>query len=284
MTDVYAGCPATIQGARDGEPCALPKGTVCDYQGSGGFASCSCMPTALGNLWACAGASAGSDCPVSRPADGSSCGAGDFGRSCEYGRSLACTCAADRESPIRRSIICTCKKDTGAWQCFNTWPGRNGSSEASFVDSPCYGSGIALPQPPLDESKIIKDLTDDEVATWCSWFVETNRGNGPPPPSQPPEITSDGYPDGYGFVSCAPGGASQCVSFVPATYCQKLLRYGSCDLPLRALDDCFLSLHNECENVGDGCEDMGHDPNCRQTVVQLGTWQSRACPHLPVKW
>jgi hypothetical protein len=135
----------------------------------------------------------------------------------------------------------------------------------------------------LNEDIIIKDMTDDQVAAWCTWFVNTNRGDGPPPPSTPPDLT-DGYPTGYGFISCTPGQTSECVTFVPETYCEKLLRYGACDLPLRALDDCYLSLHNECENVRDGCEEMGLDPKCRQTVVQLGTWQSRGCPHLPLKW
>jgi hypothetical protein len=283
-SDIYAGCPATIQGAADGQPCSLPKDTVCDYQSDGAFGSCSCMPTALGTVWVCGSVGGGYDCPASRPAEGSSCGASDYGRSCIYGRPLACTCEADRNSPYRRAIQCSCKQDAGAWQCSNWSPAENGSPEASFVESPCYGSGIALPRPPLDEGTIIKDLTDDEVATWCDWFVSTNRGDGPPPPSQPPEITSDGYPNGYGFTSCTIGGAHECVSFVPATYCQKLLRYGSCDQPLRALDDCYLTLRNECEDVGDACEGMGLDPSCRQTVVQLGTWHAQSCPHLPVKW
>jgi hypothetical protein len=54
--------------------------------------------------------------------------------------------------------------------------------------------------------------------------------------------------------------------------------------PLRELDDCFNSLYDECEIIGNGCEGMGSLPNCRRTVVQLGSPQSPGWPQFPVKW
>jgi hypothetical protein len=196
--DVYAGCPADPSGAADGTPCALPTRTVCDYQTGTSAVSCSCMPTAFGNRWS--GASIGdavADCPSVRPAHGASCGATDFGRTCNYLRTPACTCAADLNAPYRRGITCSCREDLGAWVCAND--GQDGplslpatpDAGASgglppFDESPCYGSPIALPAPPLDESKIINQLSNAEVAIWCGWYVAHNQDGGLAPASAPP--------------------------------------------------------------------------------------------------
>jgi hypothetical protein len=299
--DPYAGCPATLAGATQGEPCALPDGTVCDYQSTDGWQSCSCLSTIAGNRWSCAGSTAGGDCPLDRPAPGSTCNHGDYGRSCVYLRSLACTCPADRNAAERRSIVCTCDAAAQAWGCENIGGGGASGSDAaggsggsggvggsggaggSFDESPCYGTGVTLPAPPVDESKIISALTDDEAATWCNWYVENNRGPGPLPPSSPPAYDAQGFPTGWGFTYCGEGGDSTttCFSAVPVAYCEKLLRLGPCDAPLKALDDCYLTMVNYCEEVGGGCAPLASYPGCAQTVVQLAppaTTPRFSCP------
>jgi hypothetical protein len=278
--DVYAGCPA--QWPRDGQPCS-PRRIVCDYPGTDGYQSCSCLPTAAGDQWQCTGVGYGYDCPVAQPADGSSCGSNDFGKQCDYLRPLPCTCDADRNVATRRAIVCSCTKAASAWSCASDGAGGAPGS-GPFDEAACFGPEPPLPaRPALDESKLIKDLTDDEVATWCNWFMNNNRGDGPPPPSQPPMVDSHGIPSGWGFTSCGQMPAT-CVSMVPVSYCEQLMRYGSCDAPLGSLDDCYLTFFNHCEVVGNGCEDMGGRPSCRQTVVQLGAADSTTCPPLPVKW
>jgi hypothetical protein len=296
----YLGCPATIADAAQGQFCAAPLGYVCDYQSPTGWQSCSCLATADGLRWSCAGASAGYDCPLERPAHGSACGPNDYGRTCSFLRSLACTCPADTNAAERRSITCTCDNTAHAWECQNGGragaPGSDAAGGsggaggvgglAGFDESPCYGTGTTLPTPPLDETKIISALTDDEVTAWCRWYVETNRAGGPPPPMTPPAYDAQGFPTGYGFTYCGSGGesSSACFSTVPVAYCQKLMRLGPCDAPLKALDDCYLTMVNRCEEVGGGCAVLGSHPSCRQTVVQLGPQVpgSTSCP-VPVK-
>jgi hypothetical protein len=271
-SDLYAGCPADRSGAVDGSPCTLPTRTVCDYQYGTGWGSCSCMPTAFGNRWSCANhGDAVDDCPTIQPAHGSSCGANDFKRTCGYLRAPECTCAADRNAPFRRGVTCVCSEDLGAWVCAND--GQNGMSGFSatpdpganglppFDETPCYGSPYALPTPPLDESKIINQLSDAEVALWCNWYVARNQGSGPAPSAAPP----------WGFSWCGgPAGLpSTCIADVPATVCAQMVGAGSCDATVQALDDCYLTQVNACEVVGNGCDTLESHPGCLKTVVQL---------------
>ena len=271
--DVYAGCPTDPSGAGDGTPCALPTRTVCDYQLGTGWGSCSCMPTAFGNRWSCAsGGDAQDDCPTVRPVHGSSCGANDFQRTCGYLRTPACTCGADRNAPFRRGITCTCSEALGAWVCAND--GQDGMSGVDathdadtgvlppFDESPCYGSPVALPTPPLNESKIINQLSNSEIALWCGWYVAQNQGSGPLPSATPPF-------GGFAWCGGPDGLPGTCIAFVPATICEEMLQSGSCDAPVQALDDCYLTQVNECEVVGNGCETLESHPGCLQTIVQL---------------
>jgi hypothetical protein len=271
--DVYAGCPADPSGAVDGAPCALPTRTVCDYQAGTGSGSCSCMPTAFGNRWSCASiGDAVADCPIVRPAHGASCGATDFGRTCNYLRTPACTCAADRNAPYRRGITCSCREDLGAWVCANdgqdglmslaATPDAGAGGLPPFDESPCYGSPIALPAPPLDESKIINQLSNAEVALWCGWYVATNQGGGLAPAATPPW-------GGYAWCGGPDGLPGTCIADVPVAVCEQLVRLGSCQATVQALDDCYLTMVNECEVVGNGCETLKSFPSCQQTVVQI---------------
>src|SRR5262245_23039124 len=99
--DVYADCPADPATIVHNTTCTQPTGTVCDYQRSDGWQSCSCQPTSDGNRWYCYSKGIGYDCPPTQPGNGSSCGDADFGRICGYLRPLACTCPADRLAPTR---------------------------------------------------------------------------------------------------------------------------------------------------------------------------------------
>ena len=287
--DVYAGCPADPSGAADGTPCSLPTRTVCDYQLGTGWGSCSCMPTAFGNRWSCASrGDAQDDCPTVRPVQGASCGPNDFQRTCSYLRAPACTCEADRNAPFRRGITCTCSEALGAWACTNdgqggtsglvTTPDAGANGLPPFDESPCYGSPVALPAPPLNESKIINQLSNSEIALWCGWYVAQNQGSGPAPSATPPF-------GGFAWCGGPDGLPGTCIAAVPATICEGMMQSGSCDAPVQALDDCYLTLVNHCEVVGNGCETLESHPGCLQTIVQLVNPPfsiSAGCP-IPVK-
>jgi hypothetical protein len=271
--DVYAGCPADVSGAANGAPCTLPTRTVCDYQFGTGWGSCSCMPTAFGNRWSCAsGGDPQGDCPTVRPVHGASCGPNDFNRMCGYLRTPACTCGADRNAPFRRGITCTCSEAAGAWLCANdgqdgmlavvATPDAGASGLPAFDESPCYGGPVALPTPPLNESKIINQLSASEVALWCGWYVAQNQGNG-----LPPSATSTDW--GFSWCGGPDGLPGTCIADVPATICEEMMQSGTCDAPVQALDDCYLTLVNDCEVVGNGCETLESHAGCLQTVVQL---------------
>ena len=278
--DVFAGCEGSVDAP--GTICSLPTRTVCDARSSGFVASsCSCMPTASGNRWQCLDGSGSNDCPLERPADASACGASDAGKLCEYLRRPACTCDADRNAPFRRLIDCRCEADTQTWRCRNQYPEFLGAEEATFVEAPCYGSGYSWSRPPLDEDLAIRELTDAQAQAWCEWYLQPDPRSPPAMVSEaPPEIVN-GCPVGWASGWCAPegpGNVAMAVSIVPGWYCAQLLRVGSCDAPLRALDDCFLSISNGCEAVGEGCRALGANPRCRQTVVSLGTPKTCAVP------
>jgi hypothetical protein len=273
--DVYAGCPADPSGVVDGTPCALPTRTVCDYQLGTGWGSCSCMPTAFGNRWSCAsGGDAQDDCPTVRPVRGAACGSNDFNRTCRYLRSPACTCAADRNAPFRRGITCICSEALGAWVCANegqdgmldpvATPDAGASGLPPFDESPCYGSPIALPTPPLNESKIINQLSSSEIKLWCGWCVAQYQGKGPEP-------SAVGGSWGLSWCGGPDGLPGTCIADVPVTVCEQMMQSGSCDAPVQALDDCYLTLVNECEVVGNGCETLESHPGCLQTIVQMVT-------------
>jgi hypothetical protein len=146
--DPYTGCPPDPTGARDSQPCSQPIGTVCDYQSTNGFMSCSCMPTAAGNRWECFIGGGQDGCPLARPAHGSPCGPDDYGRICGYLRSLACTCDADRNEAGRRTIMCDCSKDLQEWACSNNGlapssaPDLRSGTLPPFDESPCFGDPI----------------------------------------------------------------------------------------------------------------------------------------------
>jgi hypothetical protein len=267
--DIYAGCPA--QPAGDGTACPVLR-QVCDYQRDNGWSSCVCVAGSKGNTWSCYGLSAGYDCPLARPAHGAACGRDDWGRSCHYVRSLACTCDGDRERPHQRDIRCDCKKEAETWACANQGvAGATGTSaDVPFDEAVCYRVPPPRPQPPIDESKAIKDLSDAEATAYCEWYVDLFRGDGPPPPRNPPRgFDAQGNALGYGFTSCEGGPLTGCLSTVPVDICVKSLRRKPCAATLRDLDDCVLSFRDDCNIVGGGCRAMAATPECSATLVRL---------------
>jgi hypothetical protein len=265
-------CPA----GPSGDTACPQLHVVCDYQRDNGWYSCACVAGTQGNVWSCYGVGAGYDCPTTRPAHGSTCGNNDFGRSCLYVRPLACTCAADRETPWVRNVQCDCRRDSGSWSCANQGAaGASGTAEQvgkPFPEAPCYGtSSSALPRPQLDENKIVKDLSDAELQTFCNWYVELARGSGPPPPRNPPlGFDAQGNALGYGYTICrSPIGG--CTPWVSADLCRQNVRREPCTATLRDLDDCLLTFHNSCQIVNQGCQALARAAGCSSTLVQLGS-------------
>jgi hypothetical protein len=278
-----ANCPP----AAPGETACPQLHAVCDYQRDNGWTSCACVAGTQGNVWRCFGVGGGYDCPTSRPGHGATCGNDDFGRSCFYVRPLGCTCAADRETPWVRNVRCDCRRDSGSWSCANQGAaGASGTAEQvgkPFQDAPCYGSSSASPRPPLDENKIVKDLSDAELQTFCDWYVELGRGSGPPPPRNPPGgFDAQGNAQGYGFTICgSPIGG--CLPNVSAELCRQNVRRAPCAATLRDLDDCILTFHQSCQIVNQGCQAVARAASCSSTLVQLGNHDTASGCSLPTR-
>jgi hypothetical protein len=243
-------------------------GLVCDYARSDGWDSCRCRDGGDGSLrWRCFADSMQYDCPLSRPQHGEPC-TGMAGRSCAYLRDLACTCDADRFLPPNRNVTCACDKATETWRCANAPTLQSAGEGQKESEGVCIGTELTLTRPPVDESVPIANLTATDATAWCRWFAREIRGDGPPPPREPPLTLADGSVGGYGFIWCGdPIGA--CVAAVPEDLCLTSLRRRPCEATIQALTDCYLTLANRCEPVGRACAALRAAPGCLETVVQL---------------
>jgi hypothetical protein len=260
--------PACSAAAPEQDSACPSTGLVCDYSRSDGWDSCRCRDGGDGRpKWRCFSESMQYDCPLDRPEHGAPC-AGMVGRSCAYLRDLGCTCDADRLLPPNRNVTCACDKTTETWRCANAPTNQSATEGQKELERVCIGTEVTRTRPPVDESLLVANLTDADATAWCRWFTSDIRGDGPPPPSQPPLTFDDGSVGGYGYIWCNSPIAA-CVPAVPQDICLTSLRRRPCQAPLKALTDCYLTLASRCEPVGQACLALRAAPGCLQTVVQL---------------
>ena len=249
--------PTSCPAARPTElrpPCDLPENSICVWQNTNGFDACGCYAVIDGKSWKCWGSGgSATSCPTSAPAEGSSCAGQQHGDSCNY-PFLSCTCSL------------------GTWGC------RNDSFFAPReVVRACPPDGI-------DESKLVKDLTDEEAVAWCQWYGDpTGRPRPPINPNFPADDTT-----GYAYTwmnDLWGGGLDGCFVELPVEYCVRNLRYQSCNAPLRELDDCLESMRRTGSAnaiVGFGCGPYYRNATCDRTIVQRTKDVSGGCK-VPLK-
>jgi hypothetical protein len=267
--DQYAGCPSSS--TVDSMPCDLPAGTVCDIPDAdrSGFTSCVCNSAGNHNVFSCQGfGGLREDCPRERPVHGSPCTTAQRGLNCTgYVKPLACTCPGDLPNLGKERLIgCTCDNTTKTWRCESAAD----FNPASFDIATCYKQPAALPAgPPLDPAKKIAALTADEISTFCSWAVETQR-NGGEPPLPAPSIVSGNWGSGFASRMCRQP-VKMCLPSIPAGICETLLKRKPCSVSVKQLTECLFTGMFDCQVVGDGCGPLNVDPNCSETFVQLAS-------------
>lgn len=251
LPKVVADCPDTAP--PNGAACQIAENGSCVWQdgvpgqGGPGYTVMGCYATLAGNVWY--GASQGQlgeigknpqHCPHAQPDAGSSCSE-HAGEHC-YFPDAACSCAAD----------------DAKWACIrNLRP----VLVPAVVQRLCPPDG-------LDESKLLKDLTDAEVSTWCKWY-------GDPSGSPRPPVT-DNDPPGMALSYSAifiQLGANACLKDLPQVYCEKSLRLRpDCTATLEQLDDCVESIRAVSIGtpgwVGHGCAPLFGNVTCKNVVVQ----------------
>jgi hypothetical protein len=261
-------CPR--QAPDEGTGCAGQHNAICDYQGARGWTSCTCVSGRAGDVWKCATTTNefDYDCPTGQPKDRTACNIEEAARVCPYLRPLGCTCPADRPAPFRRDVRCTCDSASLTWSCVNDsalLPGlltsANDPTEVRSNPGVCFGPRTALPKRPnLDEAMPLATLTVSEVRSWCEWFFGVNReGN---------------VPLGSGTFFCY-DPVPVCYTDVSIDGCVRALGDHDCAAPVRALDDCLLTFHDECGLVGDGCGPL-FQAGCHQTL--FGVPDGDTCP------
>jgi hypothetical protein len=233
-------CPSTKP--TDDSPCS-PEGTMCGYwwtdatSGNELYEFLGCWAVSSTTIqWTQWGGIQGEGiavpCPEVQPENGSAC---VIGQSCVY------------PSPTH----CECNGSTRQWTCQPT--------------------NIITPDAPtsLDQTKLVKDLTDTDRETFCTWFA---RGNSPSdfplPPDQPPNA------DGTAVAGCATGNQPICAGTMafqlPVNLCKMNLAISTCEAPLSDLVDCAHTMFQECWPAPHGCARYFGTPGCSGTLGKEG--------------
>lgn len=247
LPPVAVECPDAVPG--DGDACDVAENGICVWQtgivgqGNVGYEIRGCYSAPGGKEWY--GVGQGNlgpvgvnpqHCPKALPEAGSSC-SGHDGENC-YFPEAACACGGGNPN----------------WQCSE-------NAKPNLVPRPV--ERLCVPEG-LDEAKAIKDLSNDEIATWCTWY----GGSGPRPPlsgvDQPGYATS--YGSAYGHI-----GGKVCMMDLPHELCVKNMQlYPSCTATLEQLDDCVESIRAWAGNawVGHGCGPLLSNTSCAGLIVQ----------------
>jgi hypothetical protein len=170
-------------------------------------------------------------CPSERPVSGASC-VGSFGAECLY--------------PERAE--CTCSEEAG-WAC----------TEQARPD---YHAPPSTPEP----AKLILDLTATERQAWCTWYATAALGPGYPLASDAP-VNDAGYTEGN---ACRYGDAFPCQARIPelsVAQCVANLELSSCAAPLAELEDCVVTVYDQCWPAPRGCARYTERPDCLGTIV-----------------
>jgi hypothetical protein len=161
---------------------------------------------------------------------------------------------------------CLCDADSTTWVCDTT-------------------ATQYLPRPPrqikrlcvdFDESKLVKDLTEQEARDWCKWSVTYNNNNTPNlellAPTPPP-YDSRNYGVTFGDL-----GGEVCRPVLPIDACAANLKVApDCDATLGELSECAETISAQNTRVGRGCEALLQNASCAG-VFALRVPNGAACP------
>lgn len=252
-------CPDDIP--EELQPCELPAYANCIWQigidepEARGYQAMGCYEYRGSKVWSGFSGSVGSgnggvnneQCPRQEVEPGVSCG-GHEGQLCEY--------------PTR---TCLCDAALTEWQC-ELFPDVLGLGLTQQVHRLCVD---------FDESKLVKELTEQEVRDWCRWSLsplDQPIALELLAPTAPPYDAADYgtiYGDLFGQV---------CRPVLPLDAC--VANFGAapdCDATVAELDECAETLMVQKRRVGRGCEALLENPSCAG-LFALRTPNGAACP------
>ncbi len=239
-------CPSEM--VTPASPCSLDEGQTCAWSfpmpGSGGFeqAACACQEAPGSEMrWYCyLSGSSLALCPEVQPEQGSSCW-GFRDQTCSYPRRNECSC---RE--VDGDLV---------WNCATRRTSADGKSVSTAVDG----------------SKAIDQLDDEERRALCEWILSLNLWPPGSPPLPDPGIGPDGISLRSGCVSSSE--AFPCNArfpILPVSYCMANLSLSTCEAPASELEDCVLTMRDECTPAPHGCARYLEKPGCDGTIVKAG--------------
>jgi hypothetical protein len=244
---VWAGnesnCPADRP--TDGPtPCDVREGQSCAYwftdeHGQSDYTGCTCYEqNRSSKLWDCRFiVGVHPSCPTVQPEEKTDC-FGSVGLHCPFPPNTECQC------PSAPTPQWTCGPDP-------------------------FGSGLSLPvsTPTVSQDKRIRDLTDTELQSWCTWYGDLLQPPGHPPGVERP-IDADGYARGYGAVQSGIFYAPVCMPLdIPVSYCVANMKLGPCEATVGELNDCVLTVFRRIPSPH-GCGRFLEAANCADLFVR----------------
>jgi hypothetical protein len=248
-------CPATSP-SDSFTACGIDENAICVWQTAAGFDAYGCYRDEGGQkVWSGNSVSAGEAggihdelCPHTPVPAGESC-AGHEDQVCRY-----------------PSEMCVCERATSTWKC-NEFPIAIGSPPIE-LERVCS---------PVDESKLLRDLTDEELDIWCRWSYSVRAGGsgGIFGPSQPP-YDARNYGSFWGGLH-----GNVCQPNLPPDLCARNVRLKpGCDATVRTFNDCVETIQGAGAFagtvVGHGCAPLLDNSSCAGVVVMKGS--NAECP------
>lgn len=254
-----------------GAPCDIVENGICTWQtgvqgqGSPGFDAYGCYAAISGKTWFGIGVGTlgevganPQNCPKIAPEAASSC-TGHAGENCYY-MEAACSCGVGGGD---------------SWSCE---PNAKSYSLPAPVQRLCPPQG-------LDEAKQLKDLSDEELETWCSWYGDPSGEPRPPVTDNDPPDEALSYATHFSTV-----GVSVCMMELPVAHCMTNIRLRpDCTATLGELNDCVetiraIGIGNPGSGwVGHGCGPLLANASCENVIAQVWDPGAGTQCYIPLK-
>lgn len=206
------------------------------------YFACQCRAeTSTSLVWDCYENLSGQvNCPHEEPENGSSC-FGYLSSMCPYPNQTQCLCPIAGDDP--------------RWVCDKPAP-------------------VAEPLDSIDDTKLVRDLSEAEQQRWCEWFLSITVPPGAPAPPNPPPTSAGYYPDN-GCMGCGGGIAinGMIPPGLPVPVCMANLALSTCEAPVAELNDCARSMVSNCWPQPRGCTRY-FEAGCSGTIIHQGA----SCP------
>jgi hypothetical protein len=177
-------------------------------------------------------------CPREQPIHGSECSAADP-VACAYPYHVNCRCEQDSTAATRR------------WSCDTR---RNRFS-------------IRSGPPEIPATKQVKDLSDAEATTWCTWLLKLNAGGAP----EELPVSDEGYIRTSRYIQMGAFYAEVCLPYpIPVPQCVDNLKLAPCEATVAEMSDCALTAIDEIPSPH-GCGRFREKAHCDQTIFNPST-------------